>query len=98
MNLPAGYSMVSSVIPVSGGVDGSLFNAPLQDGTTFVIWTGSGYNQILYSPSFQAAFGLATPWMDQNFNTVTPPSVSVGQGFFIYQPNPQAWSQTLPSN
>ena len=98
MGLALGYSMVGSVIPAAGSVTNSIFNAPVQEGTVFVIWNGAGYTQTLYSPSLQSAFGLPTPWMDQNFNTVPAPSLTVGQGFFLYEPTAQNWTEVMPSN
>ncbi|MBU6410526.1 MAG: hypothetical protein KGR98_09075 [Verrucomicrobia bacterium] len=99
MNLVAGYSMVGSVIPGEGSVTNSIFNVPTQDGETFVTWNGSSYDQVLYSPSLQGAFGDPTPWLDPNtFASVPEPSLTVGEGFFFYQPNPTNWVETLPSN
>lgn len=99
MDLPANYSLVGSVLPLSGSVTNAAFNAPLQDGTVFVIWNGSGYDQTLYSPSFNSIFSVGSDWMDPGtFAALPPPSVAVGQGFFIYEPGSQTWSQTLQAN
>jgi hypothetical protein len=98
--MAASYSLVGSVLPLGGSVTNTLFNPPVEDGTTFYTWNGAGYTATLYSPSLGVAFGWPTPWGDPNtFVSLPPPSVSVGAGFFIFEPDANAvWTQTLPSN
>jgi hypothetical protein len=96
MPIPAGYALVGSAIPLGGSVTNGIFDAPLEDGSTFVIWNGGSYDQTLYSPSLQSALSLPSPWMDPNsFAPLDPPTLSVGQGFFLYSPNQTTWVQTL---
>jgi len=48
-------------------------------------FTGTGYNQVLYSPSTAAAFGDPTPWLNPNTLTSVPiPTLPPGTGFFYY--------------
>ena len=96
MNLVAGYNMISSVLPITANVTNAAFNLNPADGDTLVLWTGSTYNQVLYSPFFQGIYSQPSPWLDPNsFNSVTPPTVTSGQGFFYYSSGVNTWTQTL---
>jgi hypothetical protein len=95
--LPAGYSMVGSILPVGGSATNagpSTLNIPLSDNTFILQWNGSGYNTFLFDTSLGIDPGN---WYDQNLNGVSPPSFVVGQGFFISPGVPANWTQTLPA-
>jgi hypothetical protein len=70
-----------------GGVALSSANG-LPDFTEMLIWTGNTYNTYLSdstSPSL---------WDDANFNNLTaPPSVNVGQGFFLIPSATFTWTE-----
>jgi len=92
-----GTYLVSPVVPYGGyitngtSVGGGIAldsNNGLPDGSTMLIWTGAGYNSYLSdstSPSL---------WDDVNGNYLTaPPSVSVGQGFFLEPAAAFTWTE-----
>jgi hypothetical protein len=55
-------------------------------------WNGGGYNTTLYDST-------AGGWVqaDDTTPSVAPP-LNIGQGFFLFNPNPTSatWSQSLP--
>jgi len=83
--LVSGYNLIAN--PLSAGVTNGVnevFSNP-NDGDVILTFTGSGYNQVLYSPSFQADFGQPSPWLNPNtFTSVTIPTVAPGEGFYYY--------------
>ena len=71
----AGFSLVSSTVPISGYADTNLSLQPI-NGTIVYTYVG-GYQ----------AYNYLNGW--------TPPSLNVGQGFFIYSPVATNWVQSL---
>jgi len=96
--LTAGYNLAGSELSVGGSVTNSVWDLIPTDGDVYLTFTGSGYTQVLYSPSFQADFGQPTPWLDPNsFTSVPAPVINVGEGFFYYNSAAtNAWVQNLP--
>ena len=90
--------LVGNVVPYAGSVTngsnagGGINLNGLADFTQVLIWNTAGSSFTLY----QTDSGSATGWDDNNFNPVTPPSLAVGQGFFVVpsQANEQ-WIQGL---
>lgn len=91
LNLPAGYSLVGSVLPASAtAITASPVKLPLVDGSAILQWNGSAY---VYS-SYDTGFG---GWIDSSFNPTTEPGYTVGDGFFFFNPGtPVGWQQALP--
>jgi hypothetical protein len=85
--------LVSAVVPYAGSVTNgtssgggiNLNNLPAY--SAILIWDpiASSYTTYQTDPT------SATGWDDVNFNPITPPSLTVGQGFFI---NPSANNAT----
>jgi hypothetical protein len=60
-----------------GGLALSALNG-LPDGSTLLLWTGNNYNAYLSDS------GSGSLWDDANGNAIAqPPTVNVGQGFFL---------------
>jgi hypothetical protein len=93
VNLPNGFSLVSSAIPYGASITNSAVNFPFTDNTTFLFWTGSGYNYVVYDNSL-GLNGDGSPWYDANLNEAAVPSLSVGQGFFVSPGSASVWKQT----
>jgi len=94
--IPAGFNLISSLVPQGGNVFTDL-GIPLDsvngtdDGDTIYIMNGGQYNSISSINS-----GDNPPYLDGNQN----PSVTVGQGFFYYRANPstQLWIRSFSVN
>jgi hypothetical protein len=87
--------LVSCVVPYAGAVTNSSINLnSLPDYSQMLAWNPntSAYTTYNRDP------GAATGWSDESFTPMpVPPSISVGQGFFISTPNDNAsWKVSLP--
>jgi hypothetical protein len=78
---------VTNGTSTGGGIALNSANG-LPDGSALLIWNGNGFNTYL-SDSGSSSF-----WDDANGNPIaTPPSVSVGQGFFIEPAGSFTWTE-----
>jgi hypothetical protein len=85
-NIPTagGYTMVSSLVPLSGGLVSALgYNAGAGD--QVYQWNGSGYTINKYTKSKD---GTKTNW---SLNS-TEPTIAVGEGFWLQVSAGAAWS------
>jgi hypothetical protein len=90
-----GLQAAGSQLPVAGAVDVagdatiSGVNLQLPNGSNVQLWTGTGWNMFVKDPA------AGTGWSDANENPVAAPTVAVGQGFFIGNASPSAftWQQ-----
>jgi hypothetical protein len=91
MSLPAGYSMVGSLVPADvSDITLVPVNLPLIPSMQILTWNGAAYDYSAYEPAFGG-------WVDANFFPKLAPSYSIGQGFFFYAPDPEVyWLQSLP--
>ena len=82
-----GFRLVGSQIPYGGAVTNSTFNLPGQDGAQVLKWNGlNGYATYTFD---------TTQWVDDNYDPSVP-QITVGQGFFYYNPSSSVnWVQTL---
>jgi hypothetical protein len=97
MVLPNGGTyLVASVVPYAGSITNgnssgggpNLNNLP--DASSLLFWNGSGYD------TYVADSGSPSGWDDADFNPLSaPPSVSVGQGFFIIPAGAYTWTTGL---
>jgi len=69
--IPAGYSLLGSIVPQAGGVSSNL-EMPAADGDQLFKWTGTAYDTYLYED-----LGEGGEWGPAE------PTVNVGEGFFI---------------
>lgn len=80
-----GFSMVSSEVPVSGGLTSNLlYNAALND--QVYQWNGTGYNIFTYAKN---KAGTATNW------SPVEPQISVGQGFWLNSAPGNGWTNNF---
>jgi hypothetical protein len=102
VNLPATFVLVGSPIPSAGAVTNSVIDLTtnLPDGTAINIWNPTTLKYTTYIYDTQGGFGSSpNNWYQGDDQTPTnPPSITVGQGFFIAPSAPFTWSQVLPSN
>jgi hypothetical protein len=91
------YSVVGSTPPISGLLDSTNFNLPLDAGDQIFLWTGITYFSSTYEGGPDGYLTPPDDWVDQNNNTTNAPSVSVGQGFFYLnnQGHDEPWNQNL---
>jgi len=90
--------LVASVVPYAGVVTngnnstgGPNLNG-LPSGTTVLVWNGAGYNTFIYDTSVpNPAFPTAVWYQVNDFTPTNPPSISVGQGFFVNPATPYVW-------
>jgi len=80
--VPVGYSIRSSKVPQSGGVD-TLGLSGLTDFDNLFQWTGSGYTTFTY------AFGGWNP---------SVPQLNVGEAVFLNTQNGATWNRTFSVN
>jgi hypothetical protein len=83
--IPAGYSLLGSQIPATASVTNTLINLPLQYGDQIMTWNGAGYNIAYY-------YGNGN-WFDASHQSILPPTISAGQGFFFISPAAVNWVQ-----
>jgi len=97
VTLKAGYNLVGSTLPASlttvqGGITNTPISLPIIDGMSILEWNGSGYNTTIYDST-------AGGWVQaDDFTASVVPGYAIGQGFFIFNPNPTSvtWTQSLP--
>jgi hypothetical protein len=84
MNVPAGFSIVSSTVPQSGALD-AVLQFPAALGDTFYLWSNAtgGYN--IFNYSF-AGFGG------------NPPVPAVGESFFVKKQAAADWTRDFSVN
>jgi hypothetical protein len=89
--------LVASVVPYAGAVTngtssgGGVNLNGLPDGSLLLVWDPISSSYTTYE-SFAAS---STGWIDPNFNEVPPPSINVGQGFFLNPASPYTWTTGL---
>jgi hypothetical protein len=86
-NLPAGFALVGSTLPVGGTFNDAGTNtlnlaATLPNKSTIQIWNGAGNS---FTPYTKTSSGF----------TPSNPSYTPGQGFFIQSGSASSWAQTL---
>jgi hypothetical protein len=93
VNLPSGYSLVGSLLPVSvTNFTSAPVNLPIIDGMQILTWTNGGYAYDY--ASYDSGFG---GWVGKDFSLRPAPSYSIGQGFFFFNPGAATnWEQSLP--
>ena len=87
----AGYNyLVGSTVPYAGSITNNPgLNLNSLDTVGGVPGAGDFTQVLIWSPSttsytlYQTDIGSATGWDDYNFNSITPPSLNVGDGIFI---------------
>ncbi len=97
MVLPNGGTyLVSSVVPYAGSVTngtasgGGLNLNGVPDASSILLWNGSSY------VTYVADSGSPSGWDDAGFNPLpAPPSLVVGQGFFIIPASSYTWTTGL---
>jgi hypothetical protein len=94
---PSVNYLVAPVVPYSGSVTngnssggGANLNG-LPDFSTVLVWDVPSQNYI----TVQAFSGSPTGWADSGFSPVAPPTISVGQGFFINPSDVYVWTVGL---
>jgi hypothetical protein len=93
--LPVGFNMVASTAPIGGATTNATFNLPIQGNDSILIWTGSGYSAYLYTG--YGIPGYTWQYPDGSYSD-TPPSLTVGQGFFYQNgqlSGSESWQQTV---
>lgn len=99
LSLANGYNLVGSPMPIGGTpsatptmgvpVAPNALNMPVIDGMFMLTWANGGYVYRGYDSGYGG-------WVDNNNVTAAPPTLSVGQGFFYYNPGTAApWLQAL---
>jgi hypothetical protein len=90
LNMPAGYSIVSSVVPQSLPLGDIGF--PVQAGDTVFFYTGTGFD------SWIAADATAQVWLPSNPNGPAKPTPAVGQSFFVQRGAAAPWTRDFSVN
>ncbi|HXS68058.1 MAG TPA: hypothetical protein VN761_04395 [Candidatus Polarisedimenticolia bacterium] len=80
-----GYSLVSSEVPISGGITTNLNYKPMLNDQVYV-WNGSAYNIFSYAKN---KAGTATNW------TPSEPALNVGQGFWLNSGAGATWTNVF---
>ena len=92
--------LVGCVVPYAGAITNGnsvtgaggpnlTFAGGLPDFSTILIWTGSGYT------AYTSDSGSPSLWDDNNGYLLTPPTITVGQGFFIIPATSFTWTVGL---
>jgi len=99
MALTAAFNFVGSVIPAGGGVTNSLINLTgMPDASQVYIWNQTTGKYIIDYYDTGGGFNPPPYWYMSDDSTPTNvPSLTVGQGMFIFPSAPYTWSETLPS-
>jgi hypothetical protein len=96
------YYLVAPVVPNGGSLtNGSnstgganLNNLP--SGSSVLVWNGLSYDTYVYDTSVpNPSFPTAVWYASDDFTPLAPPSVTVGQGFFINPAGPYVWTTGL---
>ena len=87
------FAIVSSVVPIAGGVTATLNYQPAINDTIFT-FDGTNYSSFTYSFK-PASHGnpASTNWVDGT-GAVNQPNISVGQSFWLNPVTTPVWSQT----
>jgi hypothetical protein len=107
MTLGSFYQMVGSVIPFAGSATNTsvalgntnVLGATLPDGTQVLLWNSATSKYI--TDIYDTGGGFNTPpywYMSDDATPTNPPSITVGQGFFMNTPGGGIWQEILPSN
>jgi hypothetical protein len=88
-SLPAGFSLVSSMVPQAGGIQTVLGYAPTVGDTVYKFVSGS-YQTFNY-------VGVNS-WEDNNLNATTEPSLALAEGVFIFKGAAGKWTRTFSVN
>jgi len=83
-----GFSLLSSVVPLSGGLVTTMGYTPAASDTVYT-WNGTGYNVSSYTKN---KAGTATTWSNGE------PQLSPGEGFWLNSTGKQAWSNYFQVN
>lgn len=97
MVLPNGGTyLIGCAVPYGGSVTngtssgGGLNLNGVPDASSILVWNGSGYN------TYIADSGSPSGWDDVNFSPLpAPPTIAVGQGFFIIPAGDYTWKVGL---
>ena len=84
INLIKGYNLIASPVPLAGALD-SVVGYTAQENDVFISWDGTKFVSDGYSGGFWDTDPL-------------PPSVTVGQGFFLKSDTARAWTRTFSVN
>jgi hypothetical protein len=91
--IPNGFSIVGSVLPVSGDVTNSAINLPLPDGAAVLKWAGNHYVTYIYDTTIGIS---ANNWyLSDGFTPGPVPSIAVAEGFFFNPGVAVNWTQVL---
>jgi hypothetical protein len=92
-SVPLGNSLVGSRLPVAGSISNAVFNLALPDVSYVSKWTGSSFDTTYY----EDVGDPGGPWWADNGYSAhkAPPSVTIGQSFYINPNIAFSWSQTL---
>jgi hypothetical protein len=107
MNFPTPFNnyFVGSVVPYAGSatngtsLGGGVNLNSLTSGTKILTWNGvNTYNTSVFDTSDPNEDGSG-PWFNGSFVPTAPPTIAVGQGFFIVTPGTGfTWTNGLPAN
>jgi hypothetical protein len=97
VTIPGGhaYTLLVSIIPISGALDSSSFSLPFQAGDKVFIGIGSRYIAFTYQgANFD---GLGHAFTDESGQAQPAPFIQVGQAFFYQnnQASAETWNQGL---
>jgi hypothetical protein len=89
MSLPPGFSLIGSVLPVSGAnITAAPVGLPAIDACIVSSFNGVAYDTRTLDTG---------DWYNNAFQIVPAPSYTVGQGFFFFNPGAATpWAQSLP--
>jgi hypothetical protein len=101
------YNFIGSTIPFAGSVTNTTINlggtnslgATLPDQTLVLFYNSTSGKFV--TDVYDTGAGYNTPpywYMSDDSTPTNPPSISVGQGFFINPPGGGTWTEVLPSN
>jgi hypothetical protein len=85
------YNMLGSLLPIAGSVDSTNINFFPPDGTQLYQWNGSSYTVSTYDTSIGAD---VNNWYNGDESATAPtPTVSVGEGLFVFPFSPWTWTE-----
>jgi hypothetical protein len=104
MSMPNGgtFYLVASVVPYAGAVTNgnsstggpNLNNLPT--GSSVLVWNGLSYQTFVYDTSQpNPSFPTAVWYAGDDFTPSAPPSIMVGQGFFVQPAGSYVWTTGL---
>jgi hypothetical protein len=91
ISLPAGFSIASSTVPMSGNLVAAApagMGMPHALGDQVLKWTGSAYSSFSYADPL----GLGPSWLPSQ------PSVVVGEAFFVRKQAAANWTRNFNVN